>query len=498
MATDAEIRAAGLYAVPEQRFLQNEFQLPTNEVIEEETESFGIPNTNAFTNSGGGGGENNFFNSPYTAQTGYKTNRVSDYSGYLPGTRPEPSKFQPAMDLIGKGIGMAIPGGNFLMGMAKNQSRENRLNATDNAFIDMQLANQEQGPSGNLTNQDRYGYNKVSAFGNYADLVSKKAAAGLAKPEDERTKFDNYFIQKGEEEEDIKNQIAANNAIRQKAIAEKIRNAKPTGIFDPKFNIHNDAGDNTPPPPPNKKTNDDGGGGFDKDPGPDPTGSKERGFNMYGDGKMAKGGRVGYFFGGRVNYKAGGRTNYVRGGAAQDMGNAENQKASATAGGGATGDFSTGEQTMNHNIAIRNATKKTTPVKDIIDKGSELNYLNNLKNLNLPGIVLGLGVNKFRNYLDNKKTKEEDDKLSYNNTLPTNNYFTEVQQKDLDASKMKGFKQQDYPSYKDQMDMLNGGTKVTPYEFKGLQDGTITTTGTFTAANGGRVSFKNGGLASIL
>ena len=35
-------------------------------------------------------------------------------------------------------------------------SRENRLNATDNAFIDMQLANQEQNRTGggNLTTQD--------------------------------------------------------------------------------------------------------------------------------------------------------------------------------------------------------------------------------------------------------------------------------------------------------------------------------------------------------
>ena len=56
-------------------------------------------------------------------------------------------------NLIGKGIGMAIPGGNFLMGMAKQNSRENKLNAYDNAFIDMQLANQEQsihGFGGNL------------------------------------------------------------------------------------------------------------------------------------------------------------------------------------------------------------------------------------------------------------------------------------------------------------------------------------------------------------
>jgi len=134
----------------------------------------------------------------------------------------------------------------------------------------------------------------------------------------------------------------------------------------------------------------------------------------------------------------------------------------------------------------------------VMNLGSELSYINNLKNLNVPGIALNFGVNRFRNYMKNKNLPEED-KLSYNtNNLPTNNYFAEVQQKDLDASKMRGFKKQDYPSYKNQMDMLNGGTKVSPYEFKGLQDGSITTTGTFTAANGGRAMFKNGGLASIL
>jgi len=57
MATDAEIRAAGLYAVPDRRFLQKEFQLPTNTPTEEVTGSFGIPYTNAFTEGGGGGGQ---------------------------------------------------------------------------------------------------------------------------------------------------------------------------------------------------------------------------------------------------------------------------------------------------------------------------------------------------------------------------------------------------------------------------------------------------------
>ena len=50
MATDQEIRDSGLKYLPQQKYLQNPYELP---VEEEVTESFGIPNTNAFNNSGG-------------------------------------------------------------------------------------------------------------------------------------------------------------------------------------------------------------------------------------------------------------------------------------------------------------------------------------------------------------------------------------------------------------------------------------------------------------
>ena len=319
--------------MPQSKFL---FDTPTNIPVEEKekvTESFGIPNTNAFTNSGGGGG-NNFSNSPYTAQPSgsFVTNRTS-YGDYLPGTRPEPSKFQPAMDLIGKGIGMAIPGGNFLMGMAKQNSRENKLNAYDNAFIDMQLANQEQSVhgGGNLTNQDRYGYNKVSAFGNYADLVSKNAAKANAKNTEDLTDFDRYYQEKEKERKDkedeedviggdIKDQIDFNNFVRQRITANNIRKGIKKGTIDEGFNIHGDG-------------NITGGGGegfggyanvgaYDKanqatydrisDMHSGGGGGSSGGFTNPGKGSygphMATGGRAGYFFGGRVNYKVGGRT----------------------------------------------------------------------------------------------------------------------------------------------------------------------------------------------
>ena len=330
MATDAQIRAAGLYAVPNRQYLQNEFQLPTNTPVveEEETQSFGIPNTNAFTNSGGDNNFNSSFsNNPYTAQTGYKTNRVSDYSGYLPGTIPEPSKFQPAMDLIGKGIGMAIPGGNFLMGLAKNQSRENRLSGTDNAFIDMQLANQEQSMyGGNLTNQDRYGYNKDSLMGNYADKVRERADIARAKakeninnPDYKVRPIDAYYLEKEKEEEDVKNQTNFNDFLNNKKQAVIARRNIKTGTaIDPGAALHSELGSgrvtssviqgegggNTPG---TSRASDHGGVGLGHNAG------NVRSANAAGTGSkqsynqnLRKGGRVGYFFGGRVNFKNGG------------------------------------------------------------------------------------------------------------------------------------------------------------------------------------------------
>ncbi len=59
----------------------------------------------------------------------------------------------------------------------------------------------------------------------------------------------------------------------------------------------------------------------------------------------------------------------------------------------------------------------------------------------------------------------------------------DVSQKDIGRSKERQFKSMDYDLYK----MMNPGTKITPFEFKGLQEGTITEPGTYVGAKGGRV-----------
>jgi len=69
----------------------------------------------------------------------------------------------------------------------------------------------------------------------------------------------------------------------------------------------------------------------------------------------------------------------------------------------------------------------------------------------------------------------------YGNTnLPynTNNQMAKVNAADITSSKMRGFKNQNYEDFKEQQNLF-GGTEVTPYEFQGLKDGSITKPGSY-------------------
>ena len=207
---------------------------------------------------------------------------------------------------------------------------------------------------------------------------------------------------------------------------------------------------------------------------------------------LKKGGRVGYFFGGRINYKTGGRIRFQGGGA--DMGAEDKAQERADKGYGNTGGVDRSAVGPGSTYQ-KNVNKQTSTVKNIVDAGSELNYLNNLKNLNLPGITLGFGVNKFRDFISNKKTKEEEDKLSYNtNNLPTNNYFTDLnaaQIKQLEGPQKMG---KEYGNFSDQEILDN----ITPFGDEETAPATLKDVQTFYGSNGGRAMFKNGGLAGLL
>ena len=219
-------------------------------------------------------------------------------------------------------------------------------------------------------------------------------------------------------------------------------------------------------------------------------GSNRRPFNS--------GGRARYFFGGRAR---------LQGGGGADMGAPEKAAERASKGYGAapdtgsksgTNDYSSFQQNVNHQKAMRDYQReKPSTLDNAMNLGSELSYLNNIKNLNVLGIVGNIGVNKFRDYLDSKKTTEEEDKLSYNtNPLPTDNYTTKLvgpalaQMRSLE--KAKGMEQFGGPFSIEQgnaLDKLKQMDQEETIYSKPIK---------FTAANGGRAMFKNGGLASIL
>ena len=225
---------AGEKFLPMNRFLLNYTAPNTNVEEEEVTTSYGLPNTNAFTQSSVGGGGGGPFD-PYTAklnQGDFVTNRTNySNTGYIQGTEPEETYMDKIGALVGKGIGMAIPGANFLMSMAP--SREKRLSATDNAFIDMQLANQEQSMhGGNLTNQDRYGYNKTSMFGNYADVITDRVAIANERIEagKDLRDIDKYYLEKEKEQDEIDNQVTFNDWMNQRVTANNLRDQQKAGI----------------------------------------------------------------------------------------------------------------------------------------------------------------------------------------------------------------------------------------------------------------------------
>ena len=246
--------------------------------------------------------------------------------------------------------------------------------------------------------------------------------------------------------------------------------------------------------------------------------------NKTGEGRTdyMKGGRAGYFFGGRAGYANGqlvtpsgdGSRPGYRG---SDMGTVSTDTRQATNtqgdidtsgadyGGGNQGgdssgaeDYSTPEQDRNHDRAMRDYQReKPSTLDNAMNLGSELSYLNNLKNLNVLGIVGNIGVNKFRNYMKNKNLSTEEDKLSYNtNPLPTDNYTSKLvgpalaQMRTLE--KAKGMEQFGGPFSIEQGNTLDKLKQMDEEETiygKPIK---------FTAANGGRAMFKNGGLAGLL
>ena len=310
MATDAEIRAAGLYAVPKNKYLQNEFQLPTNEVVEEETESFGIPQTQAFTNSGGGNFSGaNFSNTGFQQAVDARQDRLNDIdTSTFMGKAKDFINPQSAKDIMASGYQEPRFQPGIMATIMGKMDNYRNLRGVDQAFIAQNMG--YKGPTifGENTSglsKDPFGINIRSAFGNYAEYVKNLYEKDKKKVYDPKTqaflfrrkefndkKYGELMGLQKQQEDQAKQEInptGPSNAPGGTAGGRRDRFTKDGGMT-----YDNSSGD----------FRNAGGSNVSQD-----FNTTSASLDNYDASALyAKGGRAGYFFGGRVNYKAGGRT----------------------------------------------------------------------------------------------------------------------------------------------------------------------------------------------
>ena len=341
MATDAEIRAAGLYAVPKNKYLQNEFQLPTKEVVEEETESFGIPQTQAFTNSGGdnytGGynfGNTGFQNIVDARQRNLnKPTDTSTFMGRTMGTVKDFIEPQSASQIMKDGYQEPrFQPGIIGMMMGKLDNYRN-LPQADQAFIAQNMGYTGPtvfGENNSGLGKDPFGINTRSAKGNYADYVDKKDLQLTNTLTKKGGKiFDKYAVdpitgQALDEEEfsydpvtgkyigTSASAIAKANQMNKMNLTKlgfyKNKKKESEGLRMQEKLAKEEAAAQIERATRGQAPSDPGSRGRDDTPGFGKTaeGNYSNQFEGGDPGLMADGGRAGYFFGGRVNYKIGG------------------------------------------------------------------------------------------------------------------------------------------------------------------------------------------------
>ena len=366
MATDQEIRDAGLKYIPQQKYLQNPYELPIAPVPT--VEGGGITNTNAFTNSGGANfnSAGNAFGYGSQIEPGgsYGSYDSINYTGGLPGNvqqygigrqfedpsaSPTGETYSYKKEVPGfmRIAGGFIPGGNFLLNLAEKRMNANRDQPPGNYRI------------GGLDESMKGYYDNLAGSGMLFDgpggvktLTGKNfTGKGYLEGQMELAKgfgFDTMT------EEEIEDAIAAeaarhgkkhkgNKGFKYKQMLEasqmyktgKAQKEKTSIALDKKLAAENEAAANrgrveayTGQPMsdyrqsrPRSEQNYTGG---DTNSNPSTPGAQDSFSNKSGMG------RTGYFFGGRVNYKAGGRIGFRGGG--MDMGNEKNQKQSAEMG----------------------------------------------------------------------------------------------------------------------------------------------------------------------
>jgi len=341
MATDQEIRDAGLKYIPQQKYLQNPFELPVEP--ESPVVNQGIVNTNAFT--GGGGGNdfsvynpdpNSIVNRDYRPNYDYR--KSVDYDPSLSATanekqfdmaqnyynRPPPSKLEGLMGMIPY-AGSFMRGANFLgnqispyLPVNRRRIMENELGGQGvmvNSIGQIVSGGGDYNTAANVmagynpyhmtakTFDDRItmAKNKMSADTPAAKKYKDKRIAALKEAKTNflgaQSKTDKiYDFEEDEKEKKKKDTIVGRFLTKRKekkadkVAADAAATAKAQAIADA----------NRPYSGPTYRNED--GSAISQD-FKNTTASLR---NYDADVLYAKGGRVGYFFGGRVNFKHGG------------------------------------------------------------------------------------------------------------------------------------------------------------------------------------------------
>ena len=324
MATDQEIQDRGIKFLPKQQYLQSPYQFNEPVVEEEEvTESFGIPNTNAFTNSGGGNSTGyNFGNTGFQQAVDARQERLNtpiDTSTF----RGKAQSFltpQSSQSIIEDGYQEPRFQPGIIGTMLGKIDNYRNLPRADQAFISSQMGYTGPtifGENNSGLSKDEFGINTRSLFGNYAEYVDKQNLkenkAGVAVKDMTEEEFNDYL-------DTISGKIQKQKAIsyRRKGV---ILDDDKKAVFDQQMADDKEYGKKGMSDPNDKSR----AGSLGRRPGSGGTvdrvteGPGQNVSNVdnqaYDDGGregfgygLKDGGRAGYFFGGRVNYKAGGRT----------------------------------------------------------------------------------------------------------------------------------------------------------------------------------------------
>jgi len=225
MATDQEIRDAGFKYIPQQKYLQNPFEIPTSE---EPVVDQGIVATNAFIGGDGGGGyypgspntlvgnyqsiidaRQKRLNNPSSTFLGFNTMRDQQLTGadageYIGSGTPIPQEMtmmgkvqnfltpQSAQEIMKQGYEPQINIG-ILSNILGKFDKYGSLPTYDQAFIAQNMG--YTGPTVFGDNQsglskDPFGINTRSAFGNYGEYVTNAVTDLEAALEKARSKYD--------------------------------------------------------------------------------------------------------------------------------------------------------------------------------------------------------------------------------------------------------------------------------------------------------------------